>query len=943
MSRDPDSNSVGDIGEDEVSLKFQRLGWNVWPTNNRDKGTDLIVMANDADRPVAFGVQVKSGSSYFKRKKRDSNRAVIGWWHSKSPRSHFDYWSKHTMPHILVLYNDDEKAAYWVHVTTGEVKSTGRGRKILVPKTQVIDDQHREHLLDVVLGQEFLPTLEGTAFRASSRYIPARQRLRYALMAPRLVAPHPNAGYENPIRAEEAIALMAQGRFQDLLRFAERHPEVHNPRERVPEGNEWAWSFMAAIWEWATTDSVDGLNAAFNSATTRSETTASGVLLGCALQRIHCHGEDEDRHEGCDEAVVLLDDLKARDDLDPSDLGWVLVQRARFNANAGSEDDAEADARSALENLDDGSDVTVTALAASATSAVWSIVFMRDSEIADLGGLIAATDNAVSWWRSQMVSGALTAAARTQFDKWTDQQFLIPNTPNAGGTSLFAAELNADLLGDHGTWRHLSSLRARQRLVSAAESQDELGELVEGLIALRGSGDTNSLESAIVHLLKAGPIEAVAKSVNKIPTGGWSTTTASANFNALRLAGELFGEEQATDLLLWITRYVRGEMTPEDERVLSSVLVEHTVFGAVSGLMRSAVSHAHQAVAEMIAELPSQRLDHPANRLPGIIHQLDFEVVAIPERNALSDLGQEDQGYSGTAALGWLAANGGTEALDELKRRAASGNLLSLLEIPLGALESADAALIIERLAEKVRETISSAQNGSFNIVGFNASGPLTTLNLWFPNEARWDPIVELLSESRVYEGDKHASCSVIIQSSRRPSDEVEERLAGIIDDIASAASTTGPASDSGIATVTAIAIGSTRDSDADTAMARLASGSSQERQNIALLLGTGRMPHMQPVLASLARDASFNVRRATAEAVGALGAANPSPLIEELARSLAADTGTELPMTLLGGFSQQEAQMSDVGMEIAQQLLENPSARLRFSARRLLDRHSDQ
>lgn len=933
------SRKIGDIGEDLVNVMFQRFEWNVWATNNRDKGTDLIVLGSGADRPVAFGVQVKTGPNYFKRRERDDNGNVIGWWHSKSPRRHYNYWTKHTLPHILVLYNDEEGVAYWAHITADKVKATGLGRKMFVPANQKIEESQRGDLLAVAFGREHPPILEGTAFWASAENIELSHQLRYALIAPRLVAPHPNTGYQNPINAVEAVALLALCRFQDLRGYAEQHPEVPNLQEELPEDCEWAWSFAVGIWEWMTGDIIDTLSAAYDSAPGGSEKAASGVLLVCALMRMHRHGRDTDLHEGYGEALAVLDELLNRDDLVSADLGWALVQRSRLNTSVGREDDAEGDARTALENFVDGRDVTVTALAASAAAAVWSIVFARDSEEADLGGLITASDNAVAWWRSQMISGALSASVRTQFDVWAGKQFLLPSTPNTGAASLFAAELSADILGDHGTWRHLSSLRARQRLVSAKTTGDELGELVEGIDALRVCGDSSSLESAIVSLMQVGPIEAVAESVNRIPTTGWTTTAAAANFCAIRVAGELIAQETATELLLWIARIGRGDTTATDEQILRSVLLEQTAIWAASGLMRSAANHAHQAVAEMIVALPRPHLDHPANRVRHIIPQLDFDQVAMPERQALSDLGQEDQSYSGTAALGWLAANDATEALSVLKHRATSGNLLALLEIPLRALESTDAALIIERLAEKVRETISSAQNGSFNIVGFNTSGPLTTLNLWFPNEARWDPIVELLSEPRVYERDKHACCSVIIQSSKRLPDEVGERLAEIIDDIASAAFATGPASDSSIATVTAIAIGRTRDNDADTAIAKLASGSSQERQNVSLLLGTGRMPHMQPVLASLTRDASFDVRRATAEAVGALAAANPSPLIEELARSLATDSGTELPMVLLGGLSQQEDHMSEVGMEIAQQLLQNPSARLRFSARRLLDR----
>ena len=133
MTSNSDPEITGDVGEGAVDTMLRRLGWNVWSTNDRDRGTDLIVLTRDIDRPVAFGVQVKSGGSYFTSEEHDDNGDVLGWWHADTS-SHFDYWSNHTLPHILVLYDDDEGIRCWVHVTSDEVRSTGKGRKILVPR-----------------------------------------------------------------------------------------------------------------------------------------------------------------------------------------------------------------------------------------------------------------------------------------------------------------------------------------------------------------------------------------------------------------------------------------------------------------------------------------------------------------------------------------------------------------------------------------------------------------------------------------------------------------------------------------------------------------------------------------------------------------------------------------------------------------------------------------
>ena len=143
-------------------------------------------------------------------------------------------------------------------MTPEQVIRTGKGCKILVPAAQTVDHAHLDDLLEVAAQQRSAPGVEGTAFSASSKTVPPARRLRYALIAPRLIAPHRNLGYESPIEPEEAIALICQGRLADLNLFAERHRKVPDPSEKGAL-RDWRWNLVRALWHWVTTDDRQAL------------------------------------------------------------------------------------------------------------------------------------------------------------------------------------------------------------------------------------------------------------------------------------------------------------------------------------------------------------------------------------------------------------------------------------------------------------------------------------------------------------------------------------------------------------------------------------------------------------------------------------------------------------------------------------------------------------
>ncbi len=100
-----------------------------------DFGIDAHVEITNEDYPTGqlIAIQIKSGMSFFSEENTHS-------YVFRTEDKHIEYWSNHTLPVILVLYNPHEEALFWQAVNESNVTTTGKGWKLEVPKEQKLDD-----------------------------------------------------------------------------------------------------------------------------------------------------------------------------------------------------------------------------------------------------------------------------------------------------------------------------------------------------------------------------------------------------------------------------------------------------------------------------------------------------------------------------------------------------------------------------------------------------------------------------------------------------------------------------------------------------------------------------------------------------------------------------------------------------------------------------------
>mgnify|MGYP000912221616 CR=1 FL=1 len=167
--RAPRNEATGTSGESEVKAEFERLGWGVMLGAEHDLGTDLLLLPRDErrfDLGTALGAQVKTGPSQFSNEYKVDGQ-IDGWWFS-TDLMHFEYWSNHAIPHIIILRDQHTNTSYWQLVTPDNIRRTSKTAKILIPLDQTIDELHNRDLQNAALSMLPSPVWEGSAWRGSS-------------------------------------------------------------------------------------------------------------------------------------------------------------------------------------------------------------------------------------------------------------------------------------------------------------------------------------------------------------------------------------------------------------------------------------------------------------------------------------------------------------------------------------------------------------------------------------------------------------------------------------------------------------------------------------------------------------------------------------------------------------------------------------------------------
>lgn len=912
MARATRQEQTGSVGASEAAAAFARIGWGHAEVTRHDNGIDFFLMARDArgfDLGLTVGAQIKAGPSYFRRAKRQ-NGQVVGWWYHDQDGAHLADLLAHGLPQLIVLHDDDARATYWAHVTKAAVDSTGKGSRILVPRTQTVDENHRAALIEVAGAARRAQGWEGSAWTGATE-LPERDALRTALLAPRLVAPHGNAGHSATLTAPAAAALLMQARVRDLAAFAERNADTPNLEEAVSHP-DWGWRLVGGLGHRVTTGETDQLRALIDTAPSPVHRAAvlalyAGGLLG------------EDRPE---EAIVLLETHLEGDDLAPVDHAWLAVQLARAVAEVGDTQRALQLAAS-VQGLQYAHPFDVTAIALEGIGArmLFQLSGVWDG---DVSLAIRGRDTAVSWWRQQTRSWGLGAVLDHAFEQWARDERVWWGRSDRANDMLVSASLMATTAGDQYDWRYLVQSLGRSALFRL--QVDHQGQsAVAGLVLLRLAGDHEGLTLALQHLLAEGPALNAREFAAGFNPRRSTRTTARSTFAIYKAAGPVLDEETVNMVVTWLLELLRD---PNDFASRTGYEPEsHLVLESLASVLRAAKLSSHREVAEyFLAAEPS--VDQLAgDRWAAVLRQIDPAAWSgLCER--LLERAHVEQASSllEYACLGVVVTEDAVERR-KLEEEIATGSHDALGAYgPVDTLSSPTVAAFLEHADAALAAEVQRARGGMYGFRGPDWLDAMVLLNRWHPDVADWRPVLQVLQDPAIRQSSKVSALGRLARSVPILAPELIKSLRGLTPqgsddakDRAFVGSTTSDDSYEGAFALLQLVLGEHNAAAND--LLRLLNGQPRDRIWAARLAAHRADPIDIGTLATMSRDPDARVRAAVAGALVHVATKQPlAALGVQALMHLADDPGLLVPRALaaeLAGQSSREGVLAALEIQL--------------------------
>ena len=590
----------GEGGENQVKAFFSdTFQWCIM-SKDIDFGTDLWVMPVSAEGVPSFvflGVQVKKGASHFRYPQKDEQGNLVGWWF-RLDANHEASWTNGRIAHIVVLISE-EGTMYWSKIESSQIDHSCQMPRILVRKDHVLKKTDEEELSEFACS-----TYEKSAFNGvvwnGLKNIKNQDRIRLAMLAPRVIAPHVNKHIDN-LKGHEALASLLYGNEYGLEwhwragsgSMADVAMQKGKRKDEAWASSDWCWKAAAAFYDY-----LDGqgerLDELFSVAKSPEERAASAVMQfafdidnndwSAALQHI--------------EAVMTYD-------LYPVDKAWLLVHESWAMFELGRKDEALSAGSNAVSLcLQNPDDITANGICGAAMRLLWQYDWIwgnvkSSGKQVDVAAVIQSSDNPIFWW---LELGERSIAGNAVSNRWLHS--IGEREKNYSLKRHFTSLiLQTAFLGDRGGWRRYCCMQAENAYVQIENGNEEGADIVNVLEAFRRCSSRDDYRKVLRFAIQRTSNSRIVEYAETVSLDESTYSMALNDLTLFQCIGDYLSADKADEVCRWclttmasVREYVR--------KVSATFNIPIELFKTLKTCYMAASRDAREEIEQWFLDLP---------------------------------------------------------------------------------------------------------------------------------------------------------------------------------------------------------------------------------------------------------------------------------------------------------------------------------------------------
>lgn len=598
--RIPAESRRGEGGENQVRAFFSdTFQWCVM-AKDLDFGTDLWVMPVNAEGVPSFvflGVQVKKGASYFRHPKKDEQSNVVGWWFGFNA-DHEASWTNGRIAHIVVLISD-EGTMYWSKIEPSKIDHSSQKPRVLVRKDHVLQKTDEEEIYEFACSTYEKSVFNGAVWDGLKN-IKDQDRIRFAMLAPRVIAPHANKHVDN-LKGHEALASLLYGNEYGLEWYwgvgggfmADSAMQKGKKKDEAWASSDWCWKAAAAFYDYLD-GHADRLEELFSVAKSPEEHAASAVLQ---------FAFDIDKNDW--NAALRHIDAAVTYELYPVDKAWLLVHKSWAMFELGRKDEALSAGLNAVSLcLQNPDDITANGICGAAVRLLWQYDWIwgnvkSSGRQVDTAEVIRSSDNPIFWW---LELGERSIAGKTVSNRW------LHNIGEAEKTHslrrrFISLIFQSAFLGDRDGWRRYCCMQAENAYVQIEDGNEEGADIVNVLEAFRRCSSRDNYRKALRFAIQKTSGSEIVEYAETVLLNESTHSTALNDLTLFQCIGDYLSADKADEVCLWCLTTM-ASVREYARKVSATFNIPIELFETLKACYRAANRDVQEKIEQWFLELP---------------------------------------------------------------------------------------------------------------------------------------------------------------------------------------------------------------------------------------------------------------------------------------------------------------------------------------------------